>query len=38
MVFSAFAGDNWYEDYTNERTLIDAPIDPDPANPKWNNE
>jgi alcohol dehydrogenase (cytochrome c) len=36
--FQHLPGDDWDEDYTNERTLIDTPINPDPAAAKWINE
>jgi alcohol dehydrogenase (cytochrome c) len=36
--FQHLPGDDWDEDYTNERTLIDSPINPDPAHAKWINE
>ncbi|MDT8397422.1 MAG: PQQ-binding-like beta-propeller repeat protein [Pseudomonadales bacterium] len=31
-------GDDWDEDYTNERTLLSTTIDPDPQAVKWINE
>ncbi len=31
-------GDDWDEDYTNERTLFETVIDPDPGVVKWINE
>jgi PQQ-dependent dehydrogenase (methanol/ethanol family) len=30
-------GDDWDEDYTNERTLVRTPVRPDPAQVKWIN-
>jgi glucose dehydrogenase len=36
--FQHLPGDDWDEDYTNERTLIDSPINPDPAFAKWIND
>jgi alcohol dehydrogenase (cytochrome c) len=36
--FQHLPGDDWDEDYTNERTLVDSPINPDPAYAKWINE
>jgi PQQ-dependent dehydrogenase (methanol/ethanol family) len=31
-------GDDWDEDYTNERTLVTTRIDPDPESVKWFND
>lgn len=31
-------GDDWDEDYTNERVLVQTTVDPDPKHVKWINE
>ena len=36
--FQHLPGDDWDEDYTNERTLVTTRIDPDPEHAKWSNE
>ena len=36
--FQHLPGDDWDEDYTNERTLVTTRIDPDPDSVKWSNE
>jgi alcohol dehydrogenase (cytochrome c) len=36
--FQHLPGDDWDEDYTNERTLVTTRIDPDPAFVRWINE
>jgi alcohol dehydrogenase (cytochrome c) len=36
--FQHLPGDDWDEDYTNERTLVTTRIDPDPDSVKWFND